>query len=232
MALNRFYEALITMYLEFNHLLDAYYEVVNLINEQGRDEITEDGEYTLTLDEPLTIKIKNPTTATLFPYGLGSKSALAYAHQMMYPTRDNDFEYTYGLRLRRYSSYDKAEVDQIENIINRLDENPNTRRAVASIYDPHLDYNGSKIPCMNHVQFRVVDGKLDCYVLFRSQDMLSAWFLNCYGLTSLMNYVRGGVKGWYERGCLIITANCPHIYPKRDKDVLDRVLKEREIRQR
>lgn len=47
------------MYKSYNHLLDAYYDTVEYIAENGVLEITEDGEKTLTLLEPLTIRIEH-----------------------------------------------------------------------------------------------------------------------------------------------------------------------------
>lgn len=215
------------MYKEYNHLLDAYYHTVNYISRYGIEEITEDGEHTLTLEEPITIKIEHPTTSTNFPYGMGSQAADIYSYQMKFPIRDSGFSYTYGLRLRDYNG-----VDQIQQIVNRLNENPNSRRAVASLYDPMIDSTGDEIPCMNHIQFRIVNDKLNCYVVFRSHDMLSAWFMNCYAISSLMDLIRSNLKGWVEKGCLYITSNSPHIYDVRDKDVLNKVLKELEIMNR
>lgn len=227
------------MYKSYNHLLDAYYDTVEYIAENGVPEITEDGEKTLALLEPLTIRIEHPTTTTGFPYGLKRQAADVYAEQMIHPLRDTTHPYTYGQRLRTFASETRegtsealSPVDQVNVLINRLNVSKSSRRAVAVLYNPLVDSSRDEIPCMNHIQFRIVDGKLDCYVVFRSQDMLSAWFLNCYAISRLMDYVRNYLKTWCEKGCLYITSNCPHIYHERDADVLSRVITEGEIRKR
>lgn len=227
------------MYREYNHLLDAYYDVVRLISSTGVPEKTEDEENTLTLTEPLTIKVIHPATTTTFPYGLKRQAGDVYAEQMIHPVRDSSHPYTYGLRLREFasdaregSSEPVSTVDQVLVLLDRLNASKSSRRAVATLYSPAIDSKSEKIPCMNHIQFRIVNGKLDCYVVFRSQDMLSAWFLNCYAISKLMDYVRNYLKVWCEKGCLYITANCPHIYPDRDADVLQRVLKEADIKKK
>lgn len=86
----------------------------------------------------------------------------------------------YGSRLRHYhnswdsnGSYLNLGVDQVQEIYKLLNKDPNTRRAVASIFDPELDYVESKdIPCNNWMQFMIREGKLEMFVAQRSSDIL------------------------------------------------------------
>ena len=69
-------------------------------------------------------------------------------------------------------------------------------------------------------------GKLNCHALFRSNDMLSAWGGNAFGLTGLQKLVLDRIKfkiggrcdlsmGWLET-----TSISAHIYWTRDHDQL------------
>lgn len=75
----------------------------------------------------------------------------------------------YGPRIRN-----KGGVDQLEHVIRLLREDPNTRRAVISIYDGALDLNvvTKDVPCNDLIQFKIRDGYLDMYVFVRSQDVI------------------------------------------------------------
>lgn len=210
------------------NLLDAYYYAVYEVTTCGKKGLTEDGEKVLTLDSPLVISVTYPTTRTMFPPGLGERAARVYAKQMLYPINESNFSYTYGERVRSYAGH----IDQVSNVIKRFKESKVTRRAIISLYNPTIDSKSNEIPCLNHLEFRIVNrngnDELDCYALFRSQDILSALFLNAYGITGIMNYVKDALQETYSLsiGNLIITSNIPHIYYERDASILDQVKKE------
>ena len=210
------------------NLLDAYYYAVYEVTTCGKKGLTEDGEKVLTLGSPLVISVTYPTTRTMFPPGLGERAARVYAKQMLYPINGSNFSYTYGERVRSYAGH----IDQVSNVIKRFKESKVTRRAIISLYNPLIDSQSNEIPCLNHLEFRIVNrngnDELDCYALFRSQDILSALFLNAYGITGIMNYVKDALQETYSLsiGNLIITSNIPHIYYERDASILDQVKKE------
>lgn len=80
-------------------------------------------------------------------------------------------------------------IDQIEkSIINRLVSNPESRRAIAITWFPVMDVTADEPPCLQIVQ-GLIDKKnhLNLICLFRSNDMLSAWGQNAYGLAHLQN---------------------------------------------
>jgi thymidylate synthase len=87
----------------------------------------------------------------------------------------------YGPRLRKWSrgmtiGASPMFVDQMQEVISLLVEDPSTRRAVMSIFDPAVDYQDSKdIPCNNWLHFLARDGFLDLHVAIRSNDLVWGW---------------------------------------------------------
>lgn len=73
------------------------------------------------------------------------------------------FHGAYGLRTQ----------GQYEKIIERLKQDPDTRQAVITIWNPELDLLPSKrdYPCTILHQFRIRDGKLNMTVFMRSNDV-------------------------------------------------------------
>ena len=81
----------------------------------------------------------------------------------------------YGPRLRKFAGIDDN-IDQLKYIIDLLREDPDTRRAVFTIYDPATDSRpGKDIPCNNWVHFLARDGKLHAHVAIRSNDAMWGW---------------------------------------------------------
>ncbi len=123
---------------------------------------------------------------------------------------DLGFVYTYFERLRKrwsrlakvsFQSFenttlvDSEKMDQIEEVIQLLIMNPNTRRAVCTAWIPSVDLRKSEVPCMNWLVFWPLDGTLNLSVGFRSHDAF-AILSNWYGLARLLEYVslRSGLK--------------------------------------
>lgn len=74
----------------------------------------------------------------------------------------------YGARLRNFHG-----VDQIKEVYNILKKDPSSRRAVAVIFDPTLDFVESKdIPCNNWLHFMIRDGVLNLNIAVRSNDVI------------------------------------------------------------
>ncbi|POR40061.1 thymidylate synthase [Methylobacterium sp. V23] len=74
----------------------------------------------------------------------------------------------YGPRLRRWAS---AGVDQIAHVKRILSDDPVSRRAVMSLFDPEKDLTATiDIPCNNWLSWIVRDGQLHLAVAVRSND--------------------------------------------------------------
>lgn len=125
-----------------------------------------------------------------------------YSNQLLDPHL-NGFKYTYGNRLRDYFS-----IDQIEAMIEHVNKNINTRRAVAVTIDPKVDNIEEDIPCLQEIQVNVYDNHLLMEVLFRSNDIRYAFISNIYGLMNLQLYIS------YELGIpagdMYYTCHNPH----------------------
>ena len=93
---------------------------------------------------------------------------------------DNGFIYTYSERLQNYN-----DINQLDVIINRLNKNINSNRAIAVTYNPMVDMNRQDIPCLQVIQALVRNDKLILSVYFRSNDLYGAFPSNMMFLTYL-----------------------------------------------
>jgi len=99
-----------------------------------------------------------------------------------------NFHAPYGFRLRHYGKssiepiggeeqmhsvyLSKYGIDQIATVIDLLHTQPDTRRAVMSIWNPTLDLTNSKdIPCNDLVMLQISDNKLHMTIANRSNDL-------------------------------------------------------------
>lgn len=74
----------------------------------------------------------------------------------------------YGPRLRSWHG-----VDQLAQVVEVLREDPLSRRAVMSLFDPAVDFAPTKdVPCNNWVHFLQRDGRLDMSIAVRSNDVI------------------------------------------------------------
>ena len=93
---------------------------------------------------------------------------------------DDGFIYTYSERLQNYN-----DINQLDVIINRLNRNINSNRAIAVTYNPMVDMNRQDIPCLQLIQALVRNDKLILSVYFRSNDLYGAFPSNMMFLTYL-----------------------------------------------
>lgn len=118
-------------------------------------------------------------------------------------------------------------IDQIQkSIIDRLIENPTSRRAVAITWSPVLDISREEPPCLQIIQCLIdKSNHLNLVCLFRSNDMLSAWGQNAYGLAHMQKFILDGINGSREmnripllsQGWLETISVSAHMYITRDQ---------------
>jgi thymidylate synthase len=116
--------------------------------------------------------------------------------------------YTYGDRLRRGA----GEIDQLEALIGELRARGESRRAVASLWEPARDATSSNPPCLTLLQARLRAGRLHLSAYFRSHDIFRAWLMNAYGLRALQAHIAGALAEPAELGDLAIISHSAHVY--------------------
>lgn len=79
----------------------------------------------------------------------------------------------YGKRIRNFRGIFSQDVDQLEENIKLLSNDPDTRRAVISLWDPALDFESSKdIPCNNWIHSMIRNERLHMSIAVRSNDAI------------------------------------------------------------
>ncbi len=80
-------------------------------------------------------------------------------------------------------------VDQLQNVIQEIKKNPNSRRLVMTLWNP-ADLPYQALPCCHGtaIQFGVIDGRLNCHMFQRSGDCFLGVPFNVasYSLLTLM----------------------------------------------
>ncbi len=72
---------------------------------------------------------------------------------------------------QKNNSYQKKYIDQIENAIEMIKNNPNSRRIIVSAWNVSDIDRMALPPCHMMFQFYVVNGRLDCQLYQRSADL-------------------------------------------------------------
>lgn len=81
----------------------------------------------------------------------------------------------YGPRLRAWPVVGGT-IDQLQHVVDLLERDPDSRRAIMTIYNPAIDTeDGLDIPCNQYVQFMVRDDRLHMSVSIRSNDLMWGW---------------------------------------------------------
>jgi thymidylate synthase len=77
--------------------------------------------------------------------------------------------------VENYAVTNLKSVDQIQYVCETLKADPTSKRAVMSIWDPAKDCRAGDsldYPCTGYIQYKINNGKLDCFVTMRSNDLL------------------------------------------------------------
>jgi thymidylate synthase len=111
--------------------------------------------------------------------------------------KDTHWEYTYHGRLKNYGAWKEKSangsvvaghfnLDQIENVIDKLSKQPFTRQAQMITWMPNLDMDCYDPPCLQSLWHRILEDEegvywLNCNIRFRSNDAWNASFMNMFG---------------------------------------------------
>ena len=77
----------------------------------------------------------------------------------------------YGKQWRSWPTNDGDTIDQIQNVIEMIKKNPDSRRLIVSAWNPAEVEHMALPPCHTLFQFYVANGKLSCQLYQRSADV-------------------------------------------------------------
>lgn len=123
---------------------------------------------------------------------------------------NGDLGPVYGVQWRSWPTPGGGHIDQIEQVIEQIRGNPDSRRHLVSAWNVSELDEMALMPCHAFFQFYVADGKLSCQLYQRSADMFLGVPFNIasYALLTLMVAQQTGL----EPGEFIWTGGDCHIY--------------------
>lgn len=116
----------------------------------------------------------------------------------------------YGYQWRSWPTPDGGHIDQIQQVIETLKSNPDSRRIIVSAWNVADLDKMALAPCHAFFQFYVADGKLSCQLYQRSADIFLGVPFNIASyalLTMMMAQVTG-----LQPGDFVHTLGDAHLY--------------------
>lgn len=133
---------------------------------------------------------------------------------------DGELGPVYGYQWRKWEQfvedrehaglYKKQHVDQIENAINMIKKNPDSRRIIVSAWNVADIERMALPPCHSFFQFYVVDGRLDLQLYQRSADIALGVPYNIASYSALLMMV--AQECGLQPGIFVHTLGDAHIY--------------------
>ncbi len=123
---------------------------------------------------------------------------------------DGELGPVYGVQWRSWPSADGRHIDQIQQVIGQIKQNPDSRRLMVSAWNVGEIKNMALPPCHALFQFYVADGRLSCQLYQRSADIFLGVPFNIasYALLTMMVAQVCGLKA----GDFIWTGGDCHLY--------------------
>ena len=123
---------------------------------------------------------------------------------------NGDLGPVYGKQWRKWAADDGRVIDQIENAIDMINNNPSSRRIIGSAWNVAELDEMALMPCHAFFQFYVNEGRLSCQLYQRSADAFLGVPFNISSY-SLLTCMMAQVCG-LEPGDFIWTGGDCHLY--------------------
>lgn len=124
--------------------------------------------------------------------------------------KDGNLGPVYGYQWRSWPTSDGKNIDQIQQVIDTIRKNPDSRRIIVSAWNVGMIQDMALPPCHLLFQFYVADGKLSCQLYQRSADIFLGVPFNIasYALLTMMIAQVTGLQA----GDFVHTLGDAHIY--------------------
>jgi len=194
---------------------EVWRDAMWLCIKNGYDFVVEKGSYEGQIRKQLDsvfITITNPETrplAPILPAGIPAptdekKIESYFVNQIMGSEKAENEEYTYG-------EFITTQIDRIIDLL--IVSKGNTNQATICIGNSETTFLPDP-PCLRSISFKVVNGKLNMTLYFRSWDLYSGFPENLGGLQLLKDYVLDSICGYFPvvDGSIFAYSDGLHIY--------------------
>ena len=123
---------------------------------------------------------------------------------------NGDLGHVYGYQWRSWPTPDGNHIDQINQVLNQLKDNPNSRRIIVSAWNVGEIKNMALPPCHTFFQFYVSENKLSCQLYQRSADIFLGVPFNIASYALLTMMVAQVCN--FQLGDFVHTLGDAHIY--------------------
>ena len=123
---------------------------------------------------------------------------------------EGDLGEIYGVQWRSWKKNDGTYIDQLNNLMNSLKNNPDSRRHIISAWNVGEIENMALPPCHCLFQFYVANKKLSCQLYQRSADAFLGVPFNIASYSLLIHMVAHVLN--YSVGDFIYTVGDMHLY--------------------
>lgn len=134
---------------------------------------------------------------------------------------NGDLGPVYGYQWRSWPAPNGAHIDQIQQVIDTLRNNPDSRRIIVSAWNVAELEKMALMPCHAFFQFYVADGKLSCQLYQRSADLFLGVPFNIASYSLLTHMVAQQCD--LEVGEFVWTGGDCHIYTNHIEQVKEQI---------
>lgn len=134
---------------------------------------------------------------------------------------NGDLGHVYGYQWRSWPTPDGGHIDQISQLVDQINKNPDSRRLLVSAWNVADIESMALPPCHTMFQFYVADGRLSCQLYQRSADLFLGVPFNIasYALLTMMIAQVCGLKP----GEFVHTLGDVHIYNNHFEQVAEQL---------
>ncbi|GAA1426088.1 thymidylate synthase [Agrococcus citreus] len=134
---------------------------------------------------------------------------------------DGELGPVYGVQWRSWPTPGGETIDQIQQVIDEIRRNPDSRRLIVSAWNPADIPSMALAPCHALFQFYVADGRLSCQLYQRSADMFLGVPFNIASYALLTHLI--AAQTGLEVGDFIWTGGDCHIYDNHVEQVTEQL---------
>ncbi|WP_226921476.1 thymidylate synthase [Georgenia subflava] len=137
---------------------------------------------------------------------------------------DGELGPVYGVQWRSWPTPDGGHVDQLQQVLDTLRANPDSRRIIVSAWNVAELDQMALMPCHAFFQFYVADGRLSCQLYQRSADLFLGVPFNIASYALLTHMVAQQVG--LDVGDFVWTGGDCHIYDNHHEQVREQLSRE------